>query len=149
MRIALPFAAMLLIGVTGCASQAPGQTIVMSTEGTTLVQSAQVTNLRDVAVRGGRPSGIGAFIGAILGGVAGSKIGSGYGSTVASIGGTFAGGWAGHQVEQAALGMSATEATVRMENGDSRIYQVHPDENLRIGDTVKLITQGGITRISR
>lgn len=148
MRIALPFTTVLLLLMAGCASQPPAP-ITMSTQGTTLVRNAQVTNLRDVAVHGGRPSGVGAFVGTILGGVAGSRIGSGYGSTAAGIGGALAGGMAGQHVEQSASGTRTTEVTVRLENGEQQTYQIEPDENLRIGDTVKVITRGGITRISR
>ncbi|MGH8809506.1 MAG: glycine zipper 2TM domain-containing protein [Noviherbaspirillum sp.] len=104
--------------------------------------------MRDVTVRDGRSSGLGSFVGAILGGVAGSKIGSGHGSTAATVGGALAGGMAGQHVEQSRSGSSTTELSVRFDNGDVRTYQIEPGESFRIGDTVRVITSGGMTRIT-
>ena len=132
---------------TACASTPPAP--LMSTQGTTLVQTAQVTDVRDVTVRGGRPSGVGSFVGAILGGIAGSRIGSGNGSSAAGIGGAVAGGMAGQRVEESGMSNSATELTVRLANGDVRIYRVDRAEQFRIGDTVKLTTSNGITRVTQ
>jgi hypothetical protein len=91
--ISIMATSMVLLG--GCASNPPEP--LMSTRGSTIVQTGRVTDVRDVAVRGGRASGVGSFIGTIVGGVAGSKIGSGTGSTVAGIGGAVAGGMAGQR----------------------------------------------------
>lgn len=121
----------------------------MSTQGSTLVQRAQVINMRDVTVRGGRPSGLGAFTGALLGGVAGSRIGSGHGSTAASIGGTIAGGMAGQHIEESGKSSSTTEVTVRFDSGETRAYQVEAGSDLRVGDMVNVTGNGGITRIAR
>lgn len=150
MHIHSPFPSALLsmVLLTGCALR-PSAQPTMSTEGTTLVQTAQVTNVRDIAVRGGRPSGIGSFLGAILGGVAGSRFGSGHGSTAAGIGGAVAGGMAGQHAEQSASGRNTMEVTVRFEGGELRTYQVEPDDHIRVGDVVNVTTRGGITRINR
>ncbi len=133
--------------LAACASQ-PAQP-VMSTQGSTVVQSAQVINVRDVTVRGGRPSGLGAFAGTLLGGVAGSRIGSGHGSTAASIGGAIAGGMAGQHIEQSGKSNSTTEVTVRFDSGETRTYQVEAGSDLRVGDVVNVTGSGGITRIAR
>jgi outer membrane lipoprotein SlyB len=133
--------------LAACASSPPSQ--VMSTQGSTLVQTAQVTDVRDIAVRGGRPSGVGSFVGAVLGSVAGSRIGSGTGSAAAGIGGALAGGMAGQRLEESGMGSSTTELTVRLDNGDVRTYRVDRTEQYRIGDTVKLMTANGMTRVTR
>lgn len=112
------------------------------------MQTGQVINVRDVTVRGGRPSGIGAFAGAVLGSVAGSTIGSGHGSTVASIGGALAGGMAGQHVEESAAKDSRTEVTVRLDSGEVRTITVEPGTSFRIGDTVKVTTSAGVTRVT-
>lgn len=150
MRADLPFPTILfsVVMLAGCASSPPAQP-TMSTQGTTLVQTAQVTNVRDITIRGGRPSGLGSFFGAILGGVAGSKIGSGSGSAVAGVGGAVAGGMAGQHVEQSGISRSTTELTLRLDNGDVRTVQIEPGENFRIGDTVKVITNAGVIRVTR
>ncbi|HZW13517.1 MAG TPA: glycine zipper 2TM domain-containing protein [Noviherbaspirillum sp.] len=120
----------------------------MSTQGTTLVQTGQVINVRDVTVRGGRPSGLGAFAGAILGGVAGSRIGAGHGSTAASIGGALAGGMVGQRVEESAASDSKTEVTVRLDSGEIQTLSVEPGAIFRIGDTVKVTTSGGVMTVT-
>ena len=132
--------------LAGCASQ-PSQP-AMSTQGSTLVQTGQVINVRDVTVCGGRPSGLGAFAGTILGGVAGSRIGAGHGSTVASIGGVLAGGMAGQRVEESAASDSRTEVTVRLDGGEIQTFSVEPGAIFRIGDTVKVTTSGGVATVS-
>lgn len=148
MRAAVPVPAILLAAAlsAGCASR-PAQP-VMSTQGSTVVQTATVTNVRDVTVRGGRPSGLGAFAGALLGGVAGGRIGSGHGSTAAGIGGAIAGGMAGQHIEESGKSHSATEVTVRFDNGETRTYRVESNASYRVGDTVNVTTSGGISRIS-
>ncbi len=150
MRVGLPvpltvFAIALL---ASCASQPPAPSAVSSTQGSTLVRFGRVTDVRDVTVRGGRSSGLGGFVGAVLGGVAGSQIGSGYGSAAAGIGGALAGGMAGQHIEQSGASKSTTELSVQFENGDVRSYSIEPGESFRIGDTVKVTTSRGITRVT-
>lgn len=136
----------LAVLLSACASRAAAP--AMSTQASTVVQTAQVTEVRDVTVRGGHPSGLGAFAGALLGGVAGSTIGSGHGSTAAAIGGALAGSMAGQHAEQSSKSRSSTAVTVQFESGETRTYHVDRDEHFRVGDTVKVTTSGGISRIA-
>lgn len=149
MRVNLlyPPALLSLALLAGCASSPPEQP-VMSTQGTTLVQTGQVINVRDVAIRGGRPTGIGSFLGAILGGVAGSKVGSGTGSAVAGVGGAVAGGMAGQHVEESGISQKSTELTVKFDNGETRTYQVEPGKGYRTGDMVTVTTRGGVSQVT-
>jgi outer membrane lipoprotein SlyB len=146
-------AGLLAIALAGCAvQQSPQQTAQpanSSTQGTTLVQTGEVTNVRDLTVSGGRTSGAGSFVGGVLGAIAGSNVGGGYGRTAAAIGGTVAGGAAGQQIERSGATSKVTEVTVRFPNGDVRTYNVDPKETFRIGDTVKVTTSQGITRVTR
>lgn len=142
-----PLTLMTIVLLAGCASTPPEQP-VMSTQGTTLVQTAQVTNVRDITIRGGRPSGLGSFAGAILGGIAGSRIGSGNGSAAAGVGGALVGGMTGQRIEESGMSRRSTELTLRFDNGELRTYQVEHDEIYRAGDTVKVTTSGGITRVT-
>ncbi|RJF97766.1 glycine zipper 2TM domain-containing protein [Noviherbaspirillum saxi] len=132
----------------GCASSPPPPSTISSTQGTFLVQTAQVTNVKDVVLRDGRSTGLGSFVGSILGGVAGSKIGSGTGSAVAGIGGAVAGGMAGQHAEQSGSGRSTTEVTVRLDNGELRTFAVEPGESFRVGEMVKVTTNNGLVRLS-
>lgn len=147
MRVVLPLSVSLLCA---CASQQPSPSVTMSTEGTTMVRSATVVNVRDVTVRGdnSQSSGLVSFAGAILGGIAGSKIGNGSGSVAASIGGALAGGMAGQHAEQSAATHSHTEVTVRFDNGDERTYSVDPGQDFRIGDAVQVTATNAVTRLS-
>lgn len=120
----------------------------MSTQGSTMVLTGRVTNVRDVTVRGGRPSGAGSFIGTILGGIAGSKIGSGSGSTAAGIGGAIAGGMAGQRVEEAGKSNSSTELTVQLDGGEVRSYRVDPGASFRVGDVVRITTVNGVSQVA-
>src|SRR4051794_40192217 len=90
MRILSLFASLaFVILLSGCAaSQKVAQTA--STEGSILVQTALVTNVRDVTIQGGQSTGIASFVGGVLGGVAGSNIGGGYGRMLAGVGGAVA-----------------------------------------------------------
>jgi outer membrane lipoprotein SlyB len=146
LRMHISVAILVLASMAGCASKQPES--VMSTQGTTLVQLGQVIDVRDITVRGGRPSGIGAAAGAVLGGIAGSTIGSGNGSTVASIGGALAGGMAGQRAEESAASNSRTAVTIRLESGETRTVNIAPGEKFRIGDTVKVTTAAGVTSVT-
>lgn len=133
--------------IAGCASPPPTQT-VMSTQGTTLVRTAYVTQVRDIAVRGGSDSGVGTAVGAVLGGLAGSTIGSGNGRTAASIGGAIVGGMAGRHIERTARSSTTTELTVRFDGGEMRTYRIEDDANFRVGDKVKVINGHDGVRIT-
>jgi outer membrane lipoprotein SlyB len=138
-------AAIATIAIPGCASRTP----TSSTQGTTVVRTGQVTDIRDVTVRGGRSSGLGSFAGAVLGGVAGSTIGSGYGRAAAGVGGALAGSMAGQHLEQTSTSASMTELTIRLENGETRTYPVQDGGNFRIGDSVTVTTHSGVTQITQ
>jgi outer membrane lipoprotein SlyB len=139
------FACTLLVAsLIGCAAQQP----IASTQGTTLVQAATVTNVRDVTINSASGSGIGTIVGSVLGALVGSNIGGGTGSTVAGIGGSVAGGVAGHQLERSAGTKTVTELTVRLDNGEIRTYTIEPGESFRIGDQVRVITSNGTIRVA-
>ncbi|HYD95636.1 MAG TPA: glycine zipper 2TM domain-containing protein [Noviherbaspirillum sp.] len=150
MRSRSPLSATLLGAalLAGCASGRPPET-VMSTQGSTLVQTARVTNVRDVTVHGGRASGVGSMVGAILGGVAGSRIGSGTGSAVAGVGGAVAGSMAGQRLEESNKSSASTELTVQFDNGEVRNFRVDAGESYRIGDRVTITTANGISKVTR
>lgn len=135
--------------LAACANTPPQPSVASSTQGTTLVQYAQVTNVRDVAVHGGRSNGVGSMVGAVLGGIAGSAIGSGHGRSAAIVGGSVAGSMAGQHLAQSGVTNRSTALTVRFSNGDERTYTVDSDDNFRVGDEVRVITANGVTRVTR
>jgi outer membrane lipoprotein SlyB len=128
------------IVLTACATRPAVEQMTSSTQGSTVVRHAQVTDVRDVAVQGNRSSGLGSVAGTILGGIAGSMIGGGNGRTVAGISGAVAGGMAGQHAEQASDVARRVEVTVRFDNGDVRSYPVEQGQMFRIGDMVTIST---------
>lgn len=135
--------------LTSCALQSDSTSMpTSSTEGTTLVQSGYVTDVRDIIVHGDQRSVGGAAIGALLGGIAGSNIGGGLGRTAATVGGATVGGLVGQHVGKSNGGTPVSRLTVRFENGDVRSYDIEPDETFRVGEQVKIITNAGKVRVT-
>lgn len=145
LRLAVSFALLAAAVLPGCASSPPPTS---STQGTLLVKLGEVTEVRDVAVHGGKNSGVGAFTGGVLGGIAGSSVGGGYGRALAGIGGAVAGSMAGQHIEQSGASTRRTELTVRFDDGTVGTYQVEPAENFRVGDPVTVTTGQGIVRVA-
>lgn len=145
MRIFLPAAATLMavVGVS-CASQPQS---VSSTQGSTLVQTAYVTDVRDVTVSGDRNSAVGSVAGTVLSGLGGSNASGGNGSTLDAGAGTIA-DIDGQQIGSSNTGKTVTRLTVRSDNGDMRSYEIVPGETFRIDDRVKIINNNHNTRIT-
>lgn len=132
-----------------CASQpdsAPMSTA--STQGTTLVQTGYVTDVRDITIRSSQQSVAGATVGALLGGIAGSNIGSGFGRTAATVAGATAGSITGQHVGKSNGDTSLIRLTVRFESGDVRTYDIEPGAAFRVGEQVKVITTAGKVRVT-
>ena len=84
-----------------------------------------------------------------LGGVAaGSTIGSGGGSVAAGLLGAVLGGIAGSAAENRITQRRGLEITVQLEDGDLRAITQEADEVFRPGDRVRLLSSGGVTRVS-
>jgi len=115
------------------------------------VRMATVESVRAVKIssNNGQPSGLGAIGGGALGAVAGSAIGGGKGSIVTGIIGGIAGAVAGNAVENGVAMRDGLEITVRLDNGDYRaITQTSTGEVFNAGDRVRLLSSGGVTRVT-
>ena len=146
----LSWAAMVAaLTLASCTSAPSSPPVTSSTQGVTVVQTGQVTDVKDITRHDGRSTGLGSFIGSILGGIAGSNIGGGTGSAVAGIGGAVAGGLAGQHAEQSNSSRNSTELTVRFDSGEARTYAVAPEDNFRVGETVRVSTNNGVVRVTR
>lgn len=136
---------LLATGLAGCATQLA----TSSTLGSTLVQTAQVTSVRDISISGDQISMVGTIVGSILGGLIGSHIGGGNGRAVASIGAAIAGGVAGRRIERSSGTRTVSQLTLLLDNGDQRTYNVEPaGEAFRVGDRVQVTTSNGISKIT-
>lgn len=111
------------------------------------VRLGTVESVRPVTIQGTR-SGIGAAAGGIVGGVAGSGVGSGRGSTIAGVLGAVGGGVAGQAVEEGTTRKPGVEITVRLQNGELRAIVQEETDKFVPGHRVRLISSGGVTRVS-
>lgn len=136
----------LLLG--GCASSNSGA--VYSREearSTATVKMGTIESVRSVKIEGTK-SGVGAVTGAVVGGVAGSAIGHGKGSVVAAVVGAVAGGLGGAWAEEKVTNDNGLELTVRLDNGGLLAIVQSADVQFYAGDRVRLLEQGGVTRVS-
>ncbi|AJY41019.1 glycine zipper 2TM domain-containing protein [Burkholderia humptydooensis] len=153
-RKTLTLAAMLTATVTlaGCFTP-PGSADVYSAgqaQREQTVRMGTVESVRAVRIQGdGGGSALGTLGGGALGAVAGSAIGGGRGSVLTAIAGGLAGAVAGNAVGQGLSSANGVEITVRLDNGDLRsITQAATPEVFRAGERVRLLSSGGVTRVT-
>lgn len=140
-----------VITLAGCATQQRSASVYRADEAQReqIVRMATVESVRDVQVERG-PTGVGTVAGSVIGGVAGSGIGGGRGSVVGAVAGAVAGGVIGQAIEGSSSLKPGLEITVKLENGELRaIVQEVDGQQFRPGDKVRLVTQGGVTRVTR
>ena len=111
------------------------------------VRMGVVESVRQVTIEGSK-SGVGAVAGGVVGGIAGSNVGGGKGSSIGSILGAVAGGLAGNAIEQGATKKQGVEITVKLDSGELRAITQDADESFRPGERVRLLSGGGVTRVS-
>jgi outer membrane lipoprotein SlyB len=114
------------------------------------VRMGTIESVRAVMIQSdGGGAAIGTLGGGALGAVAGSAIGGGRGSVLTAIAGGLVGAVAGNAVGQNMSNASGVEITVRLDNGDLRsITQAATGELFRAGDRVRLLSSGGVTRVT-
>jgi len=139
--------------MTGCAYNSSSADVYTASQAQReeSVRMATVESVRAVKIssNNGQPSGIGAIGGGALGAVAGSAIGGGRGSILTGIVGGLAGAVAGNAVENGVAMHDGVEITVQLDNGDMRaITQAATGEIFRAGDRVRLLSSGGMTRVT-
>lgn len=139
-------ASMALLG--GCASSMSGGAYSRpQARQAQEVRMGVVESVRPVKIEGTK-SPVGAGAGAIVGGVAGSNIGSGKGSTVGAVLGAVAGGLAGAAIEEGVTHKEGLEITVRLDNGRMIAVTQEADEQFRAGERVRILSGGGVTRVT-
>ncbi len=142
-------AAIALLG--GCATQDRSASVYRAgeTQREQVVRMAVVESVREVTIDRGQ-TGVGTGAGAIIGGIGGSAVGQGRGSAVGAVVGAVAGGIAGQAIENNRSRVPGVELTVRLDNGELRaIVQEIDGQQFKPGDRVRLLSQGGVTRVSR
>ncbi len=119
------------------------------TRGVQEVQMGTVESVREVKIEGTK-SGIGSTAGAVVGGVAGSDVGGGKGQIVGGVIGAVIGGVAGAAVEEGTTKQKGVEITLKLDSG--RLIAVtqaaEPNEIFKVGERVRILSGGGVTRVS-
>lgn len=149
--LALGVAALAVITLSGCATQQRSASVYRAGEAQReqTVRMATVESLREVTIDRGQ-TGVGTGAGAIVGGVAGSSVGKGKGSVIGAVAGAVAGGIVGQAVENQSSKVPGLEITVKLDNGELRaIVQEIDGQQFKPGDRVRLLSEGGVTRVSR
>ncbi|MBU1690542.1 MAG: glycine zipper 2TM domain-containing protein [Gammaproteobacteria bacterium] len=111
------------------------------------VKMGVVESVRQVKIEGTQ-SPVGTGAGAVIGGIAGSNVGGGKGSTVATILGAVAGGVAGSMIEEGVMSKAGLEITVKLDNGHMIAVTQEADEQFRVGERVRILSGGGVTRVT-
>jgi outer membrane lipoprotein SlyB len=142
------------VAMTGCAvnSSSPDVFTASQAQREQTVRMGTVDSVRMVRIstNNGQPSGLGAVGGGALGALAGSSIGGGRGSVATGIIGGIGGAVAGNAIENNVAMRDGLEITVRLDNGDLRaITQTATGETFRAGDRVRILSSGGVSRVTR
>ena len=150
-RLALGAAVLAALAATGCATQQRSGSVYRAGEAQReqIVRMATVESVREVTIDRGQ-TGVGTGAGAVIGGVAGSGVGGGRGSVIGAVAGAVAGGIVGQAIENQSSKVPGLEITVKLDNGELRaIVQEIDGQQFKPGDRVRLLSEGGVTRVSR
>lgn len=130
-------------------NQYPSQTRAPAqTSPANAVEYGRVTNIEVVQTpQAAQGSGLGAILGGVAGAVVGRQIGGGTGRDLATIAGAVGGALAGNEIEKSgnARVVQTYRATVRLDSGSARSYELSSADDLRIGDRVR-IQNGQLSR---
>ena len=134
----------------GCATQSSSGQVYREgeTRRAQTIEQGIVESVRTVTIQGDT-NNVGTVAGGVVGGIAGSNVGGGSGRAVGAIVGAVAGGLAGQAIERNASTRQGLEITVKMDNGTLRAYVQDADEDFRPGDRVRIVSNGGTSRVTR
>lgn len=154
-RLAAATAGLLCVALlAGCQTMGGGMggssysTRQVRTEQT--VRLGTVESVREVEIQMDE-AGVGTVAGAVIGGAAGSSVGGGRGSLISGVVGAVIGGVAGNLAEKNLRQTRGLEITVKLRNGElvaiTQAYE--PGDDFRAGDPVRILSGGGVTRVTR
>lgn len=146
---ALAASAMALSVSLGCASRSSSSAVYSSGQAQReqVVRMGVIESVRQVEIQR-EQNGVGTLAGGAVGGVAGSAVGGGRGSIVGAIVGAVAGGVAGNAIENSANRRPGYELTVRLDNGEMRAIVQEADEAFQPGERVRILSRGGVSRVT-
>jgi len=135
--------------LSGCASSRSGSSYTPhQAQQEMVVRMGIVESVREVTIEAPK-TGAGTMAGGAIGGIAGSNIGGGNrGSAVGSILGVVGGAIAGHAIEEQANKKPGLEITVKFDSGTMSAITQEADEQFHVGERVRVLSGGGVTRVS-
>ncbi|MDO8705287.1 MAG: hypothetical protein Q7J84_10115 [Sulfuricaulis sp.] len=143
-----PVVGVTVLLLSGCAGGVGGDDYERGqTRGVQEVQMGVVESVREVKIEGTK-SGIGSTAGAVVGGVAGSTVGRGKGAIVGSVLGAVVGGVGGAAVEEGTTRQKGIEVTVKLDGGRIIAVTQAADEQFKVGERVRIVSGGGVTRVT-
>lgn len=148
-KLILSLSAVILLGA--CATGKSGD--VYTRDQVRQVQTYKVGVIEQInKVRiEGTQSQIGSAAGTIAGGIAGSGAAGGKAGEVASVLGAVVGGMVGAAAEEAYTRESGLEFGIKMEDGSHiSVVQANSvnDAEFKVGDRIRVIESGGVTRVT-
>jgi outer membrane lipoprotein SlyB len=124
--------------VTGCAGNAPQQTVYSASQ----PESSTYGTIDSIEVARVDPktSGAGAVAGGLVGALLGNQVGSGNGRTAATAAGAIGGAVVGNNVEASReQPREVYQISVRLDNGDYRTVSQDSAYDLRAGNRVRVV----------
>jgi outer membrane lipoprotein SlyB len=106
-----------------------------------------VESVREVRLEGTR-SGIGTVAGGVAGGIGGAQIAHGWLGALGALAGAVGGGLLGQVAEEGVTGRKGVEITVRLDNGSLVAITQAADEEFRPGERVRILSGGGVSRVT-
>lgn len=147
--VSVTLLAAVLAALGGCASRTGSKDYSRAqTRGVQEVQMGVVESVREVRIEGTKTP-IGAGAGAVVGGVAGSNVGGGSGRVVGATVGAVLGGLGGAAAEEAVTREKGVEITVKLDSGRMIAVTQAADQEFRVGDRVRILSGGGVTRVTQ
>lgn len=147
--VSITLLAAALVALGGCASGTGSKDYSrVQTRGVQEVQMGVVESVREVRIEGTKTP-IGAGAGAVVGGVAGSTVGGGRGRVVGATVGAVLGGLGGAAAEEAVTREKGVEITVKLDSGRMIAVTQAADQEFRVGDRVRILSGGGVTRVTQ
>ena len=133
--------------LAGCTA-APSSNRYSTTQAGTLqeVQFGTVVSVRPVMIEQ-NSSETGQVAGGIIGGVAGSEVGQGKAQIVGSVAGAVAGSAIGSIIDRASDAKQGLEITVKLQNDKIVALAQIADEMFQVGDSVKILSSNGKSRV--
>lgn len=112
------------------------------------VRNGTITSIRGVEIEG--ETGAGTLVGAAAGGLAANQIGQGSGRTAATVGGALVGGMLGSHAGKAITTKQGLEIQVKLDEGGSIsvVQEADKNESFNTGDRVRVLSNGGRTRVT-